>query len=72
VSASSGCLLYKTCPELDESCGDCVSSERRCLDEESSSTTDGTTATTDASTTPAPKGKKLHRILYLKNCFQIL
>lgn len=25
------CFLFKTCPELDESCENCISSERRCI-----------------------------------------
>ena len=59
------CLLYKTCPELDESCDDCFSSERRCIDDVTTTTTDDistteaettTTTTTDYST-PSPTGK---------------
>ena len=45
---SSECLLYKSCPSLDESCVSCLSSERRCI-----ATT--TTSTTEV-TTPSPSG----------------
>ena len=54
--ASSQCLLYKTCPSLDESCNDCFTSERRCIDHlttttEDTTTTEYVTSTEDSTTT---------------------
>jgi hypothetical protein len=45
------CVLFKNCPSIDESCEDCVSGERRCIDEDMSSTTEVTTTTTEMTTT---------------------
>ena len=64
VQTTLECLLYKTCPELDESCDGCFSSERRCIDDVTTTTDDisttevetTTTTTTDYST-PSPTGK---------------
>ena len=55
-AALSDCLLYKTCPSLDESCNNCLSSERRCIDHlttttEDTTTTDYVTTTEDSTTT---------------------
>jgi hypothetical protein len=47
------CVLFENCPSIDESCEDCISGERRCIDEVVSSTTEitTTTSTTTTSTT---------------------
>ena len=74
--ASSQCLLYKTCPSLDESCNDCISSERRCIDHLTTTTVDTsttyyvttttelatTTTTTTNVTTPSPTGSYLQNL----------
>ena len=39
------CVLFKNCPSIDESSEDCISGERRCIDETSSSTTEMTSTT---------------------------
>jgi hypothetical protein len=49
------CLLLKTCPTIDESCQDCISGERRCI-EDVSTTTDVTSTATTTTTTEKPKG----------------
>ena len=61
-STVNECVLFKTCVEIDESCKDCVSGERRCID-------DVTTTSTPAysTTTETPKGKfqaKQNFVLY--------
>ena len=69
--ASLECLLYKTCPSLDESCNYCISSERRCIDYLSTTTEDTTTTeyitttedsttTTADVTTPSPAGNFIY------------
>ncbi len=55
------CILFRNCPTIDESCEDCVSGERRCIDETTSTTTEeptSSTTTTPISTTTedVPKG----------------
>ena len=49
VQTTLECFLFKTCPELDESCDDCFCYERRCIVDVI--TTDATTITT-----PSPTG----------------
>ena len=47
------CVLFENCASIDESSEDCISGERRCIDEVLSSTTEMTTTTTEiSSTTP--------------------
>ncbi len=53
-SPSSNCLLYQTCLSINESCGDCISGERRCIEEPSSST--ASSASSSTITTPMPAG----------------
>lgn len=52
---SSECLLYLNCLTIDESCEDCISGERRCINEPTPSTT--TSVGTSIQTTPKPPGK---------------
>ena len=53
-STVNECVLFKSCPKVDESCRDCVSGERRCIDDVT------TTTTPSSSSTPVPpKGKLL-------------
>ena len=53
-STVNECVLFKTCVEIDESCKDCVSGERRCIDDVTTTTT-----TAYSTTTETPKGKFL-------------
>jgi len=53
-SPSSECLLYQTCPAIDETCEACISGERRCIEESSSST--ASSASSSTITTPMPAG----------------
>ncbi len=53
-SPSSECLLYQTCLSIDASCKDCISGERRCIDDSISSTSSSVSTTTV--TTPMPAG----------------
>jgi hypothetical protein len=48
----SECLLFKSCSVLDESCEECISGERRCIEETSTTTTEPVTTTS----TPIPRG----------------
>jgi len=52
-SKASNCILFKSCPTIDESHKECISGERRCL-ETSTSTLATTTSTTSA---PMPSGE---------------
>jgi hypothetical protein len=45
------CILFENCPSIDESCEDCISGERRCIDEVVSSTTEITSTTTETTST---------------------
>jgi hypothetical protein len=45
------CVLFENCPSIDESSEDCISGERRCIDEVVSSTTEITTTTTEITST---------------------
>ncbi len=45
------CVLFENCPTIDESCEDCISGERRCIDEVVSSTTEITSTTTETTST---------------------
>jgi hypothetical protein len=51
--SGSECILFQNCPTIDESCEDCVSGERRCIDETTSTTPEVTSTTPEVtSTTP--------------------
>ncbi len=45
------CALFKNCPSIDESCKDCISGERRCIDENVSNSTEMTHLETSRNTT---------------------
>jgi hypothetical protein len=45
------CVLFENCPSINESCEDCISGERRCIDEVVSSTTEITSTTTEITST---------------------
>jgi hypothetical protein len=45
------CVLFENCPSIDESCEDCISGERRCIDEVVSSTTEITSTATETTST---------------------
>ena len=52
-TSGSECVLLQNCPTIDESCEDCISGERRCIDGLiSSSTEDISTTATMTTTTP--------------------
>ena len=58
-STVNECVLFKSCPKVDESCRDCVSGERRCIDDVT------TTTTPSSSSTPVPpKGKLLFYLIF--------
>ncbi len=57
----SECILFRNCPTIDESCEDCVSGERQCIDETTSTTTveptpSSTTTPISTTTEDIPKG----------------
>jgi hypothetical protein len=45
------CVLFENCPSIDESCEDCISGERRCIDEVVSTTPEITSTTTETTST---------------------
>jgi hypothetical protein len=68
------CILFQTCPTIDESFEYCISGERRCIDDVTTTTTTSTTTTTPISTTTEviPKGlfqiasRQLHLKVYTR------
>jgi hypothetical protein len=54
-SEVSKCILLKTCPTIDESCKECISGERRCL--ETSTSTSATTTQDSTTSAPMPSGE---------------
>ena len=52
------CVLFENCPSIHETCEDCISGERRCIDEVVSSTTEVTSTTTEITsrTSEKPQG----------------
>jgi hypothetical protein len=64
----SECILFRNCPTVDESCEDCVSGERRCIDETTSTTTveptpSSTTTPISTTTEDIPKGM-LNQVIF--------
>jgi hypothetical protein len=55
-SSYSDCVLFKSCPTIDASCEDCISGERRCIDQTTTTSetpTSTATATYETSTATA-------------------